>query len=183
MRKFLAVSLVLACGLAQAAPAERAYRFADYPSPIYQGARHPVQLTQQWRDMRTRIREGYQSGKIGFAGSYVAVTWGCGTQCLNGALVDARSGKIYELTPLSTDHPLNACYRADGSMEPDIFHYQAGSRLFITENCHYADIAGREDVVTQFKTIYVYQWLEQQKRFELLSKTVQRSSVPAEARY
>lgn len=182
MWKFLAVLLAAVCATAQAAPTARAYRFTDYPSEIYRGQRHAVQITREWRGMRTHIREGYQSGKIDFAGSYITVSWGCGTQCLGGALVDARSGKIYQLAPVSTEYPLHNCHRADGSMEPEVFYHRADSRLFITENCHYADMSDRGDVVFQFKTTYVYQWLERQKRFELLSKTVRRDIVPADVR-
>lgn len=180
MRELPVLLLALIYSFAQAAPNGQTYRLADYPAQVYRGGRHQVKITPEWRVMRTQIREGYRSGKIDFAGNYVTVLWGCGTQCLGGVLVDSRSGKIYNLIPLSTEYSLHACYRPDGSIEADIFHYQAGSRLFITENCHYAEITGREDKVAQFKTTYVYQWIEDEKRFVRLDKSVQRSSVPAD---
>lgn len=30
-----------------------------------------------------------------FAGHYILTTWGCGTSCLMGAIIDARTGKVH----------------------------------------------------------------------------------------
>ncbi|MDR3523468.1 MAG: hypothetical protein P4L66_05140 [Acetobacteraceae bacterium] len=48
---------------------------------------------------RTVLSEGAKRGP-NFAGHYTIVGWGCGTSCLNLALVDAKSGKVNFLTAL-----------------------------------------------------------------------------------
>src|SRR5574343_632720 len=46
---------------------------------------------------KTAILESYKDGKVNFAGNYIITTWGCGTSCISGAMVDVRDGKIYDL--------------------------------------------------------------------------------------
>jgi hypothetical protein len=48
---------------------------------------------------RTRLTEGAAEGP-NFAGHFTIITWGCGTQCVVDALVDARSGRVYSDTTL-----------------------------------------------------------------------------------
>jgi hypothetical protein len=36
-------------------------------------------------------------GKPNFAGRYIVETWGCGHRCLTGAMMDAKTGKVYFL--------------------------------------------------------------------------------------
>jgi hypothetical protein len=92
-------------------------RFEDYPvveSFTGQPA-IPVLTTSQQRMYRTRIREGVTHGsgvwtgtwkeakeKQGpnFAGHYIVIRWGCGSNCLMMALVDAKTGRVYS-PPLS----------------------------------------------------------------------------------
>jgi hypothetical protein len=46
------------------------------------------------RTFITRIQEGCKEMGVNFAGHYTIVEWGCGTQCLDFAIVDRISGKI-----------------------------------------------------------------------------------------
>ena len=46
---------------------------------------------------KTAISETYKDGKVNFAGNYIIATWGCGTSCISGAMVDVRDGKVYNL--------------------------------------------------------------------------------------
>ena len=69
----------------------------------------PVLTTPEQRLYRTRIREGVSTGrgvwtgswknakeKAGpnFAGQYIVVRWGCGSNCLMMAIADAQTGKV-----------------------------------------------------------------------------------------
>lgn len=48
-----------------------------------------------------RFRSQLGSAKIAnFAGHYAFVTWGCGTMCQSGALLDLRTGKSLDIAPL-----------------------------------------------------------------------------------
>ena len=70
----------------------------------------PLQYTPEQRRFRTRIRGRFQgirrlerqlgstlSGVSGpnFAGHYYVIRWGCGSNCLMMAVVDASNGRVY----------------------------------------------------------------------------------------
>lgn len=88
-------------------------KFNDYLSEIYTGQRAKVKLSADFdRIFRTRLRNT-QVQPINFAGEYVLTTWGCGTDCLMGAAVSARTGQIIAL-------PGSVCCR-NGDGEKIIF--------------------------------------------------------------
>ena len=88
-----------------AAP-QRPPTFAAYPArEIYAGPRATPKLrprTDAWR-FRTRIRQIARQ-KLNFAGHYCLGSWGCGSECLHFAIVDARTGSVYYRQDLSCDY-------------------------------------------------------------------------------
>jgi hypothetical protein len=46
------------------------------------------------RTFRTNLTNALKDG-VNFAGHYVLATWGCGTNCSDGGIIDARNGKVY----------------------------------------------------------------------------------------
>ncbi|MGB5508921.1 hypothetical protein [Robiginitalea sp.] len=46
---------------------------------------------------RTVITEKYDELEVNFATHYVIVTWGCGSGCVTGAMVDTRDGSVYSM--------------------------------------------------------------------------------------
>jgi hypothetical protein len=77
------------------------------------------------RKYRTRLGEGLRDLPVNFSGHYVMVTWGCGSTCLDGGMVDARTGQATAL-PFLLD--------SFGSFEVDIADpllYRADSRLVV----------------------------------------------------
>ncbi|HAF21422.1 MAG TPA: hypothetical protein DCK93_00685, partial [Blastocatellia bacterium] len=97
---FLATFLLLAticmfrCGdvLAQA----NLPHFKDYPaSEMYKGATAPLVLTRADQTFKTRLRWAAKNQKPNFAGHYILTSWGCGAECVMGAVIDARTGKAY----------------------------------------------------------------------------------------
>ena len=92
--------------------------YDDYPaSSVYTGepAEPDFSTNEAAQTFRTRITEGAAAGP-NFAGSYTVVTWGCGTSCQGGAIVDARDGDI----------PVHNLVSSFG------FGYELGSRLLVT---------------------------------------------------
>lgn len=86
--------------------------YRDYPAPeIFTGVPAAAILASaQQQRFRTRIREGVSNGSgvwngswkdpikssgPNFAGHYYVIRWGCGSNCLMMAVVDAQSGRVY----------------------------------------------------------------------------------------
>lgn len=85
--------------------------FAGPPAPVdLKSARGAYRF-------RTVLRKGAAAGP-NFAGTYTVVTWGCGTQCVNSAIIDARTGRIYAMGFPSVGAP----------------KYRLDSRLFVVDD-------------------------------------------------
>jgi hypothetical protein len=101
-------------------------QFKDFPANgQYAGKNAPVIITGKDRMYRTRLREAAQE-QPNFAGHYILTTWGCGAECLTGAVIDANTGKVYWL-------PDTICcwneIERDGSFTPVVF--RLNSRLIV----------------------------------------------------
>ena len=68
------------------------------------------------RRFRTVLREGARAGP-NFAGAFTVVTWGCGSNCLQLAVVGARNGSVY-FFPETIDFDV---------------HYRRGSELLVVD--------------------------------------------------
>ncbi len=71
--------------------------FEDYPVDVYQGVlKEPnFETNPKYKRFINRITSECKEG-INFAGHYTMVTWGCGSPCQRGAVVDRKTGKIYD---------------------------------------------------------------------------------------
>lgn len=52
------------------------------------------------RMYRTNLRNAAKGG-VNFAGHFIVTSWGCGTNCNEGAIIDARNGKVFFPTQLA----------------------------------------------------------------------------------
>ncbi len=73
----------------------KAPQFASFPANrTFTGDPAQVVLsTSEDRMFRTRLREATKSPP-NFAGEYVLTAWGCGTTCLQGAVINLRTGRV-----------------------------------------------------------------------------------------
>lgn len=97
--KLFRAALISLCFMAPAGVRAqgRVPRFRDYPvRGVYRGRPAPVVLTPDNRAFRTRLREAARR-RANFAGRYVVTTWGCGTGCRLGAVVDLKTGRVHWL--------------------------------------------------------------------------------------
>lgn len=88
--------LVGAWSLAGWASTPKMPDFSRYPATTtYSGPIHPVVLSSDKyeRQFRTQLRNGIKRG-VNFAGEYVVVSWGCGSSCVENAVVSAKTGKV-----------------------------------------------------------------------------------------
>jgi len=121
-----AAALAVALAVGQAAWAQGAPDFADYPGAAPFNGRNaaPILATRDARLFRTKIREGARESP-NFDGRYIVATWGCGTDCETGAVIDAISGKVIWL-------PVVAGSPEDAGAEPAAhFHYRLDSCLLV----------------------------------------------------
>ena len=128
--------------------AKAAPRFEDYPAAeVFAGhAVHPNIVTSSQRRYRTRIREGVEKGwgvfrdgveqkqpGPNFAGDIIFIQWGCGVPCLMAALVNARTGEVFN-PPLAVDGtlalPLLNIGGDSGGRNPEL-EFRKNSRLMI----------------------------------------------------
>jgi hypothetical protein len=126
---------------------ERLSRFEDYPvAEVFRGtAGAPILVTTEQRRFRTRIREGiskgsgvwsgswtdpFKSAGPNFAGHYFVIRWGCGSECVMMAIVDATTGEVYG-PPLAARGSLNVPLDNLGDMEVD---FRLDSRLMVLRN-------------------------------------------------
>jgi len=129
------------------APSRPPLRFADFKaSNFYVGKpakidykSHPIA-----RQYRTVITEGYkEEGKANFGGHYRFITWGCGSSCAEFALVDLRTGRVY-----------------NGMIAPAGFDFEANSQLVIVN-----PPADARTALYELETQY-WVWNEARHKFE-----------------
>lgn len=114
MIRFL-LAAAAALFVTSSAKADTAYTFDNYPAEVTRttGPVKPIleRGTFSWM-FRTRIRNAAAEVPPNFAGHYILEQWGCGSSCQMGALIDALTGKVYEL-PLSA---WGVDYRIDSNL-------------------------------------------------------------------
>lgn len=126
--KLFLLSLLLLCVMSPGgvlAQERRVPRFTDYPvRGIYRGRPARVVLTPDNRLFRTRLREAARQ-RANFAGHYVVTTWGCGTGCRLGAIVDLKTGRVHWLP-----HRLEGWPYGEPPY-PEPLEFRTGSRLIV----------------------------------------------------
>jgi hypothetical protein len=73
--------------------------FDEFKVPsLYTGQKAEVDTrsTTTGRMFRTRLKEVYKQEGLNFAGHYCFVYWGCGSPCKQSAIIDLKTGKIYD---------------------------------------------------------------------------------------
>lgn len=101
----------------------KAPQFKDYSvNETHSGKNASVKLTKDSRSFRTRLREAAKE-KPNFAGRYILTVWGCGTSCLAGAVIDAKTGSVAFLP--------GAIHSWEGDENLDPLEYRLNSRLII----------------------------------------------------
>jgi hypothetical protein len=85
---------------------------------------------------RTNLRNAAKEG-VNFAGHYILTTWGCGTNCSQSAVIDARNGKVYFPDELE-GAGFGFCEFPDDT-EPIV--YKADSRLIVLNGFKGGDLS------------------------------------------
>jgi hypothetical protein len=107
MRVGILLTLLLTTSvvIGQSRPVSELPRFGDYAAPEnWSGTAAPVKFqTSSDREFRTQFIHASKEPP-NFAGHYRVATWGCGTDCLEGGVVDLSTGQLLPL-PHSKNWP------------------------------------------------------------------------------
>jgi hypothetical protein len=123
----LGIAVALFVGALNVAAQTGIPRFNDYPvNERHTGKTAPLVLSRAAREFRTRLRQA-AAEKPNFAGRFIVTTWGCGTECVYGAIIDAKTGQVFML-------PFSLCCWGPGTGRDDNFkpvEFRLGSNLIV----------------------------------------------------
>ena len=113
-------SLVAAGGMhaQDQSPLTDLYPFDRYPvKHVYAGKpAAPKLITPTEREFQTVLRKGAAKG-TNFAGHYAVVEWGCGSNCISFAVIDALTGTVYEHNPpVNDEYPCGLTYKPESTL-------------------------------------------------------------------
>ena len=151
---------------------KRTPRFADFPvRKAWKGRPAEVKLiTSEARSYRTRLRDAAKE-KPNFAGHFRVVIWGCGSECIAGAIVDLQTGRV--LAPPSLGNPGESHSSfCQSAYAPSGVEYRVDSKLLIVR-------CGLNFNLRQNKNIpdtYYYAWEEERVRL------VRHDHVPSDVK-
>lgn len=134
------------------APAVAATGFPDYPGePLFQGAPVKPRLsTPKARLYRTALRRESAQGP-NFNGHYRLATWGCGSSCLELAVVDLTNGRVWFA---ATEYC--AAARSEGQGKPVWIDARIDSRLFYRYDCQMTKETACPDDAPNRRHAYVW---------------------------
>lgn len=154
------------------------FKFANYNTSVYKGKKAALNKKDGFvRAFRTRIGDAHQEGVITFAGKYITTSWGCGTQCVSGAMIDKSTGKVYGALSTAAGviddeniHPTQTCEMLTDGITGDAEQlFKNNSRLMIVKvTCNaYHNI----DTPYESATViyHVLEWQEKNKKFKWLA--------------
>jgi len=107
-------------------------KFEDYPAAeVWNGTSAPVKLTTRSERMfRTKLTDAAKEPP-NFAAHYRIATWGCGSECISGAIVDLAAGYVHS-PPLANDSTRSLHFSVcQSAYENSGINYHLDSRLLI----------------------------------------------------
>lgn len=100
--------------------------FSDFPASVVKATARQINLSShpKARMFRTNLRESLSEG-VDFAGRYIVATWGCGTDCQGGAIIDGKTGNVF------FPKQLQGTSLGSGDFAEEVVEYKENSRLLI----------------------------------------------------
>lgn len=97
LKQLSAVLGIILFALSASAFSQKAPAFNRYKVRIEKFGKVTVNLKshRQAPMFRTRLREAAAREDVNFAGHYILTGWGCGTNCSQWAIIDARNGAVF----------------------------------------------------------------------------------------
>ncbi len=157
----------------------KSYKFIDFKTPNYvlkSKAKLDIKSNKTAKQFKTVLSENYKNGKIDFASYYITAIWGCGLGCINGAMVDVRDGRVYDL-PISEKNTVGNCFSTPYiDDQEDRYEMNKQSALFLTSVCTEMQ-TNQLNKNVQMKTYFVYVWDEKNKKFSLVKRVTKKTMI------
>jgi hypothetical protein len=95
MKLLFAFSLIVI--LASGVLAQNRPSYADYAVSVETKTAKEIILASHplATEFRTNIINAFTEEDVNFAGKYVLTQWGCGTACVEAALIDGNTGRVF----------------------------------------------------------------------------------------
>jgi len=116
---------------------------------------------------RTRLTEALRRG-VNFAGRYIVAGWGCGTGCISGGIIDARTGRVYFPEQLGA---MGTGTTADGEYVDEPVRYRKNSRMLVISGVPATHTEGRDELPMGD---YYYEW--KNNRLRLVRSVVNKTN-------
>jgi len=119
--------------------------FEDYPAeaPLAGKQAQPKLASARARRYRTQLTRA-AGGGVNFNGHYAIAHWGCGSNCMEWAVIDLASGDVWW-------GPIQGCAvgRLHNGEEPSWIDSRVSSSLFFTYQCQIGDPCPEEAMVRE----------------------------------
>ena len=151
VRSFVLLTLTISLW-AQGRPVSQPPQFEDYPvNESWHGTAPPLNLTSRWdRMFRTRLTNAAKEPP-NFAGHFHFVTWGCGSECVSGAVIDLQNANIFAPPLATATAHFSVCQSA---YENSGIEHRADSRLMIVRcGLNYSELLQRN-----VPDVYYFLW-------------------------
>ncbi len=131
--------------------AQKTPSFKQYSSSIEKAKARKIDFSshQRARTFRTNLTNALKDG-VNFAGHYILATWGCGTNCNESAIIDARNGKVFFPKELE-GAGFGFCELSD---ETEPLVYKSNSRLLVLSGFKGGDLESEKTPCG----IYYFEW-------------------------
>lgn len=142
--------------------------FAKYSAKVQKTTAKSVNLKshKDARMFRTNLRNSFKEG-VNFAGSFILSSWGCGTSCLQTAIIDGKTGNVFFPKILQG----SSFGFGELSDKEESLEFKKNSRLLII-NGYIA--TGNEDKPSKYG-IWYYEWTG--KNLKLLKFVPKKENV------
>ncbi|WP_051711464.1 hypothetical protein [Andreprevotia chitinilytica] len=143
-------------------------KFAGFPAKKYEGPNAAIDFRKNpdAREYRTRLT-AWSKARPNFAGHYILATWGCGTNCTQITIINARTGKVYQPEGMTANSAVNV---EDALLDNSDPWYGSGSIKFQPDS-RLLMLVGMPEERTEDRGISWFVWEEPRlKRIRFIPK-------------
>ena len=157
----LGLLLILAGAIAVQGQSKPVPSYRQFPANVEKATARAIDFKNSHgaSTFRTRLTSALRGG-VNFGGRYILTGWGCGTGCVSGAIIDARTGRVY--FPEEMGNIAVGVDETTGMYYERPVEYRKNSRLLVVHGIPGTQIEANADRPTGD---YFYEWKNNRLRF------------------